>query len=508
MYMYIYIYVFTYINMHIYIYTYVRVSDRRAIRDIPSPAWHRNLRRKRSKARARIRKIKAFGGLPSRRTLAWLSSHHSRPYSQLLSMGKSTWGKNVWKTQDYQEGDPAGGWSYWHGSWKSAQQKGQKGNPSSGGNAHGGKEAAFPAYHQMAKSTAADKAGKQAESVTDWPNKQGQEDDFVRDMQKMLNTSRKLDGRIRTCLSETEKREEQWQEFQSQLRASFVEQRQLYLTDKKKAEKELEEIREQKTELVKRIEGLVANKDTCRKPQPVQVTPTQEDITAWHDLMAPTPLRDGGDVEDDLALQQALQAAHDPRAFLQMTLKELASAELLQHGGDVDMVDTQQSVAAAAVTPPQGHVLTTPPRKAGQPMAYTPPPLQKTTKTTTQPAESMRAVRLDTEDGGNVQMYAKAVTGVGRDPYMLSPSHVAEAMQPSPAQEAPCFGPVRTLKSRAVGRHGNRAVSESPDGGHTTTLVDKLNARQRELHHQARMGEAPQAAIQLWTSRSWSSTEG
>ena len=55
-------------------------------------------------------------------------------------------------------------------------------------------------------------------------------------MQKLLNSSRKLDGKIRKAEADRAHMAEQWKEFQEQLRLSFIARRQKYSTNTQKVE--------------------------------------------------------------------------------------------------------------------------------------------------------------------------------------------------------------------------------------------------------------------------------
>ena len=89
--------------------------------------------------------------------------------------------------------------------------------------------------------------------------------EFLKCMQKLLNTSRKLDGKIRKARQDKETMTKQWQEFQEQLRTSFISQRQKYNADFQKGEDELLQMGQQKVEILQQIQRLVVKNE---HPQP------------------------------------------------------------------------------------------------------------------------------------------------------------------------------------------------------------------------------------------------
>ena len=218
-----------------------------AIGKAASPSWHRRARKQRSRLRQRVRAAKIRGGRVPWRTVLRLSRHHSRPFTQLLPMGKTSWEqKGQWKGQ---EGGGSPSWAY--------ANKWTRGNPSSAGSGQPEKDRAFPAYNQMTTSgTEVEGAGKDGDQASPQIH-----DPFIKSMQKFLNQSRKLDAKMRKAVSDRQEMGRQWAEFQQKLRESFVEQRQKYLADSSKMDQELAELQQQKKDSLQLIHDLVATKD-------------------------------------------------------------------------------------------------------------------------------------------------------------------------------------------------------------------------------------------------------
>ena len=189
------------------------------------------------------------------------------------------------------------------------EEKGQ----ANGQQAPGAKDVSFPAYNQMNKPLPKDRDGWHLDTTSAWQPAQNQDEDFVKAMQKLLNTNRRLDGKIRRAFTDAETCEEQWREFQDQLRASFVEQRRKFQADSQKAQQEMLELQTQKQDLVAQIQNLVLSKDTGKPKKKTQVLPLKEDISdisAWHELMELA----GMDAEED---QMHVDPWRQPAAIVQ-----------------------------------------------------------------------------------------------------------------------------------------------------------------------------------------------
>ena len=148
-----------------------------------------------------------------------------------------------------------------------------------------------------------------------------------------------------------------------------------------------------------------------------------------------------------------------------MTLKELFGEAPQPAALDVEMKDPPGSSVqnSKAKTNKLQQNWTAPPRRGGQPAAYTPPPAgMGSGGQGLQPRESTKDGSTAEVMDQKTQTYVKNATAMGRDPYMLSPSAGAGAMmQQSPQQELPTFGPVRTPKHRSGGNQGLAASPSS-----------------------------------------------
>ena len=185
--------------------------------------------------------------------------------------------------------------------WQMGQGSGKAASQGNSGN-----EQMFPAYDQMSMQSVKDKddvSGGWCEA-------------FVKAMQH-LNDSRRVDTKARKLALEKEEISKKWSEF------PFVAQRQKFLNDSKQATSEMAELSKQKQETVKWIQELVLHKEDVVDRPPAALQPSADDI---NELMQ-TPMCGDMEVDQDEVLREALQAAHDTDAFLQVTVAEIASAE-------------------------------------------------------------------------------------------------------------------------------------------------------------------------------------
>ena len=142
-----------------------------------------------------------------------------------------------WQVQQDAHSDSSSAWSYWPGTWKPprGQNKWQKDQGTQGQAGAEKDHQKFPAYKQMNVANVKDKEQVNGNGGTNTDQGPLQpEDGFIKEMQKMLNASRRLDARIRKTIGEREEADRKWDEFQERLRNTFVERRQQYLSDAKK----------------------------------------------------------------------------------------------------------------------------------------------------------------------------------------------------------------------------------------------------------------------------------
>ena len=227
---------------------------------------------------------------------------------------KGAWQQPPWKQGSGHGSDPAGtAWAYWPGAWRNrpSPKQNKDGKDES---SHATTTVTFPSYSQVSS------------RATDGQRPPGQDadvavleggDPFVRNMQRLLNVSRKTEAKIRKLQQDKVQKRQQWDTFQEQLKAAFVEQRHKFQADTSKLDAELVELEVQRRVNAEHIQASVSGGRQELQAPSREVVPSAEDAIAWHQLMMATPAQEA---EQDAILQQALRAAQHPQAFLQETV--------------------------------------------------------------------------------------------------------------------------------------------------------------------------------------------
>ena len=291
-----------------------------------------------------MRRFRDQGQPPWRRDIQFLAQHHTRPYLQLMGKsGKWGGGQAPWKDDKSAQGrqDSNAYWSYWSGAWKapgSASKDKDKEQSTSEVMQQ------FPAYSQIKVSTgaAASRTIDVAMEISDAED--GPSPAFVKLLQRLLNSARRAEAKIRKLTQDKDTKKSQWEEFQQAMRARFIEQRGAYNKDLKSIDKELGELAQQRQDILLQIQEAVAGGG-----QPTQSCaagssqPSAEDLEAWNHFVdvkvgaTKTP-------PDDEIIRRALQAAHNPTAFL---------AQVKAHGEDAASAGGKEMEPMSSFMTPQ-----------------------------------------------------------------------------------------------------------------------------------------------------------
>ena len=352
-----------------------------------SPSWHRRERRKRAAARARIRLSRSLCKEPALADIQFLSGHHSRPsYKELYGrMGKrGGWDAAARKEYDYGYDSsywPQSGSSYGRGDWPS---KGQGKKPGKEAKPERG-QVAFPSYEAMAvpNHKGGKAVGKQLSKTTTEvePELVGATGDLARYVQKLVNTLRRSDGKLRRCEMDKDEAQAKWDEYQKHLKQSFIQERQRYREKLDKVQAEQEEYIKAKNGALQELQEIIA--DPTQLTRPRRALGSEAASAEWEELMA---------------------ATSDPWADLPDLLAGAATS-----GRELQAAARQQLLGALNMAKEKTEVAHTPPRRPHQPPPMSPPPTERTT------------VQED-DRGGESGTYSGAVRPAGSDPYQTSPS--------------------------------------------------------------------------------------
>ena len=406
--------------------------------------------------RKRIKAASASGISPWLRDLNFLNCHHTKPYPSLaLFMGKQgKWQAPPWQSgrQGKQQQQEGNSWSYWHGSWRSKPQKDTEDRKDG--------TIQFPDYNQI-KIQEAQSSGLSSDQIMDVSEGEdvpGQ--DFVKFLQKLLNSARRADTKLRKIQQDRDMKERQWMEFQAALKAKFIEQRALFGKETKALEKEAMELQESKRLVLLQIQEVVTTGGS-RHSEESKTTdkPTAEDLAAW-DAFVLSPEAPSFSAEDDV-IRRALHAARNPEAFMQgIPIKETQMANAVR----------QVTPGLAAGSFPAMTGLVTPKRRGGQGLPHTP------LTTTTAPARAQSTVQLEKilpQPGYAAVQYAENLQRVTADPYIVSPSAVAHG-NGMDASTIPNATAVRVATARRAARRCASPYASGQQETDATALADKL----------------------------------
>ena len=326
--------------------------------------------------------------------------------------------------------DGAAQQKYWvtTGSWDNAAQAQGKGK---------GKEHLFPKYSDV-KLPGQAPGGQAAQEV---PSQRSQDLDQIKEVQKHVNTIRRIEMKIRKCRELGVQRENQWREFQQQLKASFMEQRAAYMKDREQHRQDEMQLEDQKklaeSQLKALINGSAHQQDSVSSSRDVDA-----DDKAWRDFMEDSHVDADLGEEHDPWLQAALQAATTDGSTDLKAYHRQVSAWL-------DGKEEANKPGGTATTPPRRMTQVppmTPKNKPGA-AARVIPPRELMLTGSVRPTHAAGALRGPVQCPP-VQGTEKTYSGEGpdavQDPYQTSPEPLA----------APCFG--TPLGRTTFGKAGDR----------------------------------------------------
>ena len=142
--------------------------------------------------------------------------------------------------------------------------------PSKGQGKKPGKEArperaqvAFPSYEAMAvpNHKGGKAVGKQQNKMAleTEPELVGATGDLARYVQKLVNTLRRSDGKLRRCEMDKEEAQAKWDEYQKHLKQSFIQERQRYREKLDKVQAEQEEYIKAKNGALQELQEIIAD---------------------------------------------------------------------------------------------------------------------------------------------------------------------------------------------------------------------------------------------------------
>ena len=231
-------------------------------------------------------------------------------------MGKKgrEWQDTAWRSTD-------ASWAYW-GSRKTKQSWEDQPDP-----APKSKAQRFPTYQQttVAEPTQAPDVDDELEPLG---LESGSTQHYMRDLQRSLTQCRKAANKLRKLQELRTTRDRQWQQYQKELKSTFLEQQRQYSRDAAALDKELEAALQASREAVSLVRAMANNRGE-KAEAPMQVADfSQEEDDAWESLVG-TPMLPAGPLTQDAMLAQALQAAHDLTSSVQVASQPVRKPQLI-----------------------------------------------------------------------------------------------------------------------------------------------------------------------------------
>ena len=372
-------------------------------------------------------------------------------------MGKQ--GKNWSQQAPWRDTSNDGGWSYWSGAWRST---GQQPKPPKQGKEDPTQAAMkqFPAYSQI-KISDGQRNQDQFLDASDQEDGQGQ--DYVKGLQRLLNAARRSDARLRKLGQDRMTKTEQWNEFQAALRGKYLEQRSLYQKDIKGLDKELQETVESKRSILHQIQEAVATGGRHQgSATPAAAQPSGEELAAWEAFIMNSPGSKDLTSEDEV-IKKALHAAQHPEEFMSGTLTSTGPTSQPPMPGQL-----ADLFSSGAVRTPQ--------RRHATAMPYTP-----------KGSAALGGAHLSsTEESGAATVLSAQYTSTSpravSDPYIFSPAQVGTGSAANAPAALGKKSPARVNRARTPIKEGARphAVAHAPPD--RARLADLLHAKRQAAY--------------------------
>ena len=202
---------------------------------------------------------------------------------------KNQWQGAPWKHKDKSGGsDSSNSWSYWSGAWKAKGQDWRR-NQSTDGTLVGYSNMEVPTVgHSTVSIPAATVQGLHAGDAVDG--------DFLKLVQKHLNSNRRLEGRLRKLQEDAQKKQAQWKAFESHMRDFFLQEKVKFQKDLEGITRETGDLEQQKRQALQALLHVLDNKH----PQDMETEPTgamrPADLGDWDEFVseASAPVQQAG----------------------------------------------------------------------------------------------------------------------------------------------------------------------------------------------------------------------
>ena len=248
-------------------------------------------------------------------------------------------------------------------------------------------------------------------------------------------------------------KEQLWEEYQSKLKASYLEQLQIYDNDMKKLDAEISQVKTQKEEAIGNVTALA---EAGEAPVHMQVelpkTATTEQEDAWKKLLATKPW----EIDEDPWASPTgggTSSGANPRTLREIQESHDARDDLFRAKLRTMQQEILDLKCKSAATDTVLQAVCTPERRPRTGLSITPPPTMRQPTSGKGDAEaggSRKCRRVEiVQSAPSPECYMGGKGNVIKDPYLVSPSSTSRPAIMDPAESVP-FGPMRSAKRAGI----------------------------------------------------------
>ena len=145
------------------------------------------------------------------------------------------------------------------------------------------------------------------------------EGEYLKAIQKSLNVNRRVEGRIRKLQEEQQYKSSQWDLFENHMREMFVKEKKKFQKDMEQVSKELGELEAQKNQALQALLLTIESRSVSAVPSAMEVSVERADKAAWDAFVqGAQSSAEAVNKEADQDLANALLAAQNPAKFAEL----------------------------------------------------------------------------------------------------------------------------------------------------------------------------------------------
>ena len=394
-------------------------------------------------------------------------------------MGKDKWGKE--RGGQWQDGSSSQRWSakQWQ-NWEKEKNKQAQ-------SAQQPQATSFPGYQSV--QLPAEDGGKDAEPPT--PAIGEDQGPLIKELQRALNNSRRLDNKLRKLVEDRDRKIAQWRHYQQQLKETFLQQFRSYSEDLNKIDEEIRAVQDLQITAKDTLALIAEGKalPPAEKPAPALVPTSSE--TAALDMLFNTD----GALDADMGVLKTGDAVSNQQVMRQL-LRDMKE----EHGMREELLRSQ-------IRAMQNEIRDMKATCTGQGglAGFHTPPLRQTRACPVTPPRPLSSSALGDHAATE---HARPPAACGQDPYLLAQAGQAGPFNSSPSAQVvkqldgriattpnAKDGDQETYTPRSAPRSLSRQARSEPYRAHPAgSLAEKLHVQHQDINNKAAIpstGEPP-----------------